>query len=531
MPSQDAQDELVPLPYSAGDASKNLPDASKDSRPPSTIACAPSTSLFPAYVALAAASQLALENHRIRQQDLNDDGDGDDTRPPSVDHQTVSFSRDALALINILLDQLLYDFLAAARSTTLYALRPAIQHTLKGNLARQATASAELELKELLAGSESEDELEIRHAAQKASSPWNLDMVWKRTRLRLMVYTRLGEMEDDEEERHLQREQLAGQTGTDALYPEGAALVTWTAAIYLTSILEFIAERCIAIAGQAAFDQCYMERRGFQNSHASGNGENAEQVVVENHHVERLALDPIVGRTWRTYRQTLRSSLEFQSSLPPSQHAPPTVESAGLRIDGVIMSDSPLRGDALGTPTGTYLNYRPAANPENYRTAPASPNSVEHSRNQPHAMHETKMPNNQTLFQRATLSDSQVDGSSDTRNHHSAVPAAPPVVSEKAASNNPAAGARHADIRLTREQPSAGNMQSLYSFSSGTKTTSTYSLLPIGSGEARLASSLAIHSRVSPAIPTSQVPTQAVDRRDSGREVAQMIDSWLNDIC
>ena len=564
MPSQVAQYEHTSPAPSAGLASKNDPTPHKEPAHPLSIARPPSTSLPPAYVALAAASQLALENHRIRQQDLNDD---DDTRPLSADHQTVRFSHDALALINTLLDQLLYSFLAAARSTTLSALRPAIAQSLKGNLARRATASADLELKELLAGSEDEDELEIQHATHKAAAPCNIDLVWKRTRLRLMIYTRLGEMEDDEEERHLQHEQLGGQIGQDPSYSEGAALVTWTAAIYLTSILEFIAERSIVIASEAAFDQCYMERRGFQKSRALASGESVENVIVENYHVERLALDPIVGRTWRMYRQNLRPTPEclnhnitpavvgdpnvslhqdgLQAQTPSTIKSdchipnPPNMSSAaastlpsiagsgGLGIDETIISDSQSCSIAPFKPTGTYLNYRPAPTPDFKSGSPPRSTSVKDPRTQSHVVHETSATNGHTSSQqRGTFSAFQMDGTSDIRTYSSVVGAAQPLVSEDIASNDHHANAIHLTIRPSPQHSSA-NMQSSNSSSSGTKYTSNNGALPIDSYATKLVSSSAVHSTVASAPPSTQVTMRPAEQLATGREVKKMIDSLI----
>lgn len=297
--------ELPPDTSSPQGDSSDEPSLSLGSIRSSAVACPPPVIPSPAYVALSAASQLATENHRLRQQDLQDDA-----ASSSFDFQSANLSHDALALINNLLDQLLYNFLFLARSTTLSALRPAVASTLRGKLARHATATAEQELRDLLAEGEEEGDLDHGQASAKSTSHWPLDTVWKRTRLRIMVYTRLGEMEDEEEEYHVEQDQLYEHNG-------GVALVTWAAAIYLTAILEFVAEQCIAISGQAACERHFLKTQGIHASNSANGAPDEDGLTVEEYDVERLALNPLLGRTWRTYRKHLRIS--HISPIPASQ--------------------------------------------------------------------------------------------------------------------------------------------------------------------------------------------------------------------
>ena len=70
---------------------------------------------------------------------------------------------------------------------------------------------------------------------------WDLELVWKRTRLRVMVYMRLGEMEDEDEQRYVKEEQLFH--GSERRFSQSSGLVSWAAAIFLTSVLEYVAGR------------------------------------------------------------------------------------------------------------------------------------------------------------------------------------------------------------------------------------------------------------------------------------------------
>jgi hypothetical protein len=263
----------------------NIPTFSMNARPP------------PAYVAVAAASDMVTD-HRYS---LMRDEFGDDAS--LSDEDFALFSEPALELVNAFLDYLLYSFLAQARSPSLSAIRPAVLDILKTRLAREAMAAADEELESLLAGGEDEEEIAAQNNAR-----WDLEAVWKRTRLRIMVYIRLGEMEDEDEGRYLEQEEmLSYQDGSED--QENAGLVSWTAAIFLTSVLEYIAEQTLLSAGQSA----YARVAGKKNSKAElspaspVSADGFERVIVQDFDVEKLALNSTLGRLWRTWRKFIRS--------------------------------------------------------------------------------------------------------------------------------------------------------------------------------------------------------------------------------
>ena len=83
-------------------------------------------------------------------------------------------------------------------------------------------ATADEELEGLLAGED--DEEFPAQGGKEGEKPWDVEKVWKRTRLRIMVYTRLGELEDDDEERYVQQERGLSMDEDD---DEEAGLVSW----------------------------------------------------------------------------------------------------------------------------------------------------------------------------------------------------------------------------------------------------------------------------------------------------------------
>lgn len=263
----------------------------------------------PAYVGSAGAAQVVSEHLASRKRPSSDSEDEDD-----ADRHDVHFSEPALALINAFLDHLLHSFLSLARSTSMLALRPAVTEVLKQRLARAAISSADAELAELLSGGEEEEELDEKHQVQEARRKWDLQLVWKRTRLRVMVYIHLGDMEDEDEQRWVERDVLF--TDTERRFSTDSGLVSWSAAIFLTSVIEYVAEQALQVAGEAAFARVDRQSRSRRSTSTVGAAE--ESVMVEEYDVEKIALNASLGRLWRTWRKALRNSAPAQNTSSPS---------------------------------------------------------------------------------------------------------------------------------------------------------------------------------------------------------------------
>ncbi|KAF2757750.1 hypothetical protein EJ05DRAFT_501272 [Pseudovirgaria hyperparasitica] len=278
--------------------------------PPSMVVTPP-----PAYVAVAAASQIVTDQHNAS---MREQLGLDDHSTPTED--VALFSDDALTLVNSFLDNLLFTFLSTAQSSTLSAIRPAIVEVLKPKLAREAIANADQELQDLLAGEpEDGDEEESLDDDDDDPKPkWELVKVWKRTRLRVMVYTRLGEMEDEDEETYIaQLERQEGETVGKKPSSAQSSLVSWAAAIFLTSVVEYIAEQALNVCGQAAFTRAANKRKKSVSSATDNEPElrPVERVVIEEHDAEKIALNPLLGRLWRTWRKRSRSSAGYTSPM------------------------------------------------------------------------------------------------------------------------------------------------------------------------------------------------------------------------
>lgn len=241
---------------------------------------APPISPDPAYIALSAAA------HVINSELVNRDMlGGEDVEA----EEAATVSPSALTLINSFLDQLLYSFLANSRSTSIISLRPAISEVLKPRLAKEAIDGADEELQGYMAGGDDEELLDF-HNGQELQAGSNLFQIFRRTRLRCMVYTRLGDMEEEDEETYLEGatpqedgHRLSRDLGT----------VSPAAAIFLTSIIEFIGEQALMVAAENAFNRTAAKKRGLA----------PEPLIVDDRDVEKIAFNRILGRLWRSWKR------------------------------------------------------------------------------------------------------------------------------------------------------------------------------------------------------------------------------------
>jgi hypothetical protein len=269
----------------------------------------------PSYVGPAAANEHI--NH-LRDQDQFD------LRSPagSPTNDGAVFGEQALSLLNTFLDALLYNFLTKGHGTSLSQLRPAITEVLKSKLARDALASADEELHGLIGESDAEmgteEELTASQFGGRSgwAQDWHLEMAFKRMRLRVMVFIRLGDFDDEDEDRFLEEDDHLNGQSVDMDF------LASPAAVYLASVLEHIAEQALTVAGEAAYARSrkQMHKRTI-NEDEELNHADQDRIVVEEIDVEKIALNPSLGRLWRTWRKNYRTMHGgTASSAPASPH-------------------------------------------------------------------------------------------------------------------------------------------------------------------------------------------------------------------
>lgn len=273
---------------------------------PSTIGSglmSPPLSVSPeaAFIAASAASQIVTNDHDSHADTWYDQHGIE----PSGETAVVSPS--ALRLVNSFLDQLLFNFLSVSRSTALSSLRPAVIEVLKPKLAKDAINQADEELREYLGGDDDDEPA----AAQdpRAARNWDLELIWKRTRLRCMVYSSLGDMEEEDEDYHMEHEHLDA-----GLSDRLSEVVPAAVAIFLTSILEFMGEAALVAAGQAAFHRMRAKHEKELKDGARSPTNAADRIVVDEFDMERVALDRTLGRLWRAWKKKIRSPAAVSDS-------------------------------------------------------------------------------------------------------------------------------------------------------------------------------------------------------------------------
>ncbi|OTA70467.1 hypothetical protein K449DRAFT_393464 [Hypoxylon sp. EC38] len=278
---------------------------------PSTIGhnlMSPPLSVTPeaGFIAASAASQIVTNDHDSHSETWYDQMGIE----PS--EETALVSQSALQLANNFVDQILFNIIAVAKSTSLSALRPAVSEVLKPKLAKDAINNADEELREYLGG----NEVDNLASPVNTETPgdWDLELVWKRTRLRCMVYSSLGDMEEEDEDYYMEQEHLRGES--DDIMSD---IVSPAVAIFLTSILEFMGEQVLVIAGQAAFNRLRLKYEKELKEGTRAPGEFFDRIVVEELDMERVALDRTLGRLWRSWKKRIRSPTEPNYSRPFSR--------------------------------------------------------------------------------------------------------------------------------------------------------------------------------------------------------------------
>ncbi|KAG5438244.1 hypothetical protein PCANB_003095 [Pneumocystis canis] len=140
----------------------------------------------------------------------------------------LDFSPKVLRLINEFLDYILLVFLDTSQSVDISCLRNAISNQLPTHLGVEAISEAEAELQAYI---DNEPLLDNSCLENDQKIVWNLDDVWNSARAKCMLYSTLSDQE---------KENFPNNIWTDQL-------ISPSVAIYITSILEFIAEHILLV--------------------------------------------------------------------------------------------------------------------------------------------------------------------------------------------------------------------------------------------------------------------------------------------
>jgi hypothetical protein len=287
MASQRALRELNTSPRAmrSPSLSSDVP-STRSAAPPALPEAVPS----PAFVAGAEASQLV-------SSEVDD---------------SVNVKEQALALLNSFLDQILFNIISTARSVQLGRLRDAVPLVLKPRLGKAALNAADEELKEYL--NEGDDDiLRGNDLAPELRTDFDLELAWKLARLRCMVYTRLGDMEEEDEEEYIESEELHPGSGayTDAAHR--ASTIKAASAIFLTSILEYLGEQALLYAVQNTQRRAQAPKSPVAlqlNENGPMSPPIHQSMVLDEVDMFYVGRESPLSRLWRSWRRQTRSPME-----------------------------------------------------------------------------------------------------------------------------------------------------------------------------------------------------------------------------
>ncbi|KAE8348907.1 hypothetical protein BDV28DRAFT_142460 [Aspergillus coremiiformis] len=251
----------------------------------------------PSFITSSSAAQIVTADQEFNTADfVADEGEDSDAR--------AVITPEALSALNGFLDHLLFNILAAAKSTQLAFIRPAVADVLKPRLAKEVVSAADKELSEYMRGPD-DDQFEFC-GAQSQNGDFDLIRSWIFTRLRCMVYTRLGDLEEDDEEEYIVQNGLGDDGDLSPRFSSHVGNITPAAAIFLTSIVEHLGEQALVIAGETARSRL-SAKPSHEETEAGTERGTINRLVVEDLDMEKLALNPTLGRLWRTWRRQTRS--------------------------------------------------------------------------------------------------------------------------------------------------------------------------------------------------------------------------------
>jgi hypothetical protein len=262
----------------------------------------PSVRPPPAFISSSAASEIITSDQEFNAADFAPEDEETGAGANAL------VTPAALSLLNGFLDNLLFNILAASKSTQLACIRPALADALKPRLASEVVATADEELSEYMGGAE--DEQTDFRGGNEPGGDFDLVRSWKLTRLRCMVYTRLGDMEEEDEDEFIAQDGLGEADGAPRRFTSHVNNITPAAAIFLTSIIEHIGERALVIAGETARSRLSAKLNDGQDDEIDEDEDRKriDRLVVEDLDMEKLALNATLGRLWRTWRKRRRNT-------------------------------------------------------------------------------------------------------------------------------------------------------------------------------------------------------------------------------
>ncbi|KAK5099016.1 hypothetical protein LTR70_000862 [Exophiala xenobiotica] len=245
----------------------------------------------------------------------------------------VLVTQPALTLLNEFLDHVLYSILSVSHSVSLGPLKAAVPAVLKPRLGKAALRVAEEELKEYMEDEEAEELYSKRESLQPRLD-FDTDLVWKLARLRCMVYARMGDLEEEDEEEWLEKEHLLEQAAASPVNARQSMAVTPGSAIFLTSVIEYLGEQALYYAAQYAQRRHDNAQTHNESTATPGNQIIARDsdIMLEGKDMNHVGRDSPLSRLWRSWRRNTRSPVGAPSRpMSPDALFPPAAGSIHSR--------------------------------------------------------------------------------------------------------------------------------------------------------------------------------------------------------
>ncbi|KAK9354682.1 hypothetical protein V1523DRAFT_407441 [Lipomyces doorenjongii] len=326
------------------------------STPPPSAAVSPSLSLTltpssshnthiaptldPVYIAAEAAAAVLASDSLVQAHSLS-------VLPPTP---------AALATLNGFLDHLVLILLFRARSSLIDPLRNAVKQVFKNQLAHDAIAEGEAELRAYIRTPEEEYALLGTPAPVSSDSSFDAELAWRMARVRCMVYSSLGNVDESDVLKYTPEQRSLFSTADSLDLPD---LISPIATIFLTAILEFVAEHVLLVAGRAVLSR-YLVASTSRPHLATG------VLLLEEVDVDKLALDPQVGKVWRHWKKRsrelpLNTSIQYPSTSPTLVQSLEQVEVIPAQPDQeeVLGRSTDIFDEAIMALNGKYKKVRP----------------------------------------------------------------------------------------------------------------------------------------------------------------------------
>ncbi|KAI5294822.1 hypothetical protein KEM52_003086, partial [Ascosphaera acerosa] len=300
----------------------------------------------PTYIALAAASQILTTSQAEAYASFMSGKAG------------ALVTSASLALLNAFLDYLVWAILTEAQSLETVTMRQAAGRVLGNGAGAKAVAIASDRSSDFADIDGCEAPACTAQSREKTSGRhrFQTGVLWKRLRLRCMVFTRFGDMEEEDEEEHLASEGMAAPRFlTDYNDPSFISPLTAT---FTTSLVEYIGETLLITSGLRARERMQSQAKEEKRCAVVPSG-NAPRLTVTEDDLDQSEYDLVIKRIWNQWRDLRDGTLSLMAALAPTDDR-----------SASTVSNTPETSDSDWTRHGSQSTKRGKGHTELHETMP-----------------------------------------------------------------------------------------------------------------------------------------------------------------